>query len=163
MGGLVIYLFASLLLGTLLCFFGKKYIPFLFVTLSIVIFLAIITKFGFHLKSVLIAIVICLIICLIIRLVLRLGLFLIGAVCGVLLVVDFFPLPISSHTWVIAILAFLVGLCYAIWRDNFISLVIAYAGSSIILKPILFFVINLFYLQSFVYADGSVVTFLKLN
>lgn len=166
--GIVTYLLGSILVGTLICFWGKRlYFPFLAGAVFLIAAAVEIAKGGTDIKSLVIALIVGVLAAILAKFVYRFGAFLIGAVGGAalgLLVSFMLPDAALQYRWIlVAVLAIVASLCALRWGDVFIMLSTAYSGAGLIAAPVCFLALKWHSLQTFVYADGAISTMQHLN
>lgn len=168
MTGIFLYLLCSLLLGGIICFYGKK-LYFLvlpvFLCLGSVVFFS--TRFGSTGKWLGIGLVVGIVLALLARFIYKLGVFMLGAVAGFMigiLITNFLPNSMQNYSWIICIVSSLIiALLSVSWCDVFIMLSTALSGAKIIAGSICFLGVNLTSLTQFFYGDSIIGTMAHLG
>lgn len=163
-----IYLTVMMILGAVICFFGKRlYFPVMMLStflLSVSFFLE---KFGINWKGILLGTAVGIGLALLVRLVYKAGVFILGSFVGALLgllIGSFLPQSADTAKWIIAAVCMLaVGICAVKWCDLFIMFGTAVQGGSIVSSGLCFLILNARNIQQFVYADGAMSTISHLQ
>lgn len=166
--GIVTYLLGSVVLGTLICFWGKKlYFPFLMGTVFLLVTAAEVAKGGMNEKSLLLALAAGAAAAILAKAAYRFGAFLVGAAGGAtlgLLVSAILPAAALPYRGTIAAAAALItGVCAVRWCDIFLMVSTAYSGAVLIAAPLCFLAMKWNSLPDFVYADGALSTMQHLG
>lgn len=166
--GIITYLLGSVLLGTLICFRGKKlYFPFLLGTVFLFAAAAGIAKGGMSGKSLGIALAAGVLAMILAKAAYRFGVFLVGAAGGAelgMLLFSVIPDTAAQSRWIIVVVAAAIAaLCAVHWCDVIIMLSTAYSGASLIAGPVCFLALKWGSLPNFIYADGALSTMQHLG
>lgn len=143
MAGVVLYTAASLLVGCLSCFFGKRlYFPILMFTVWFTVMSAGLGLFGANWQVAAASAIAGLALALLARFLYKLGVFLLGCLLGAgagLLLASLLPSGGGSYRWAPALaLALVSGVCAVRWCGVFIMAATAYNGASAIATPLCF-------------------------
>jgi MFS family permease len=154
----LLYLFFSILLGFLSCFYGRR---FYFPVIMISLFLLSVSVFsGIYDggKGLLIGAIVGLILALLVRFVYKVGVFLCGAAVGLLVgsvISAFLPETTAAYSWaVIAAAALGLGICAVFWCETFIAIATAAGGASVAAPRICFLALNLTQLEDYAYSSA---------
>lgn len=166
--GIVAYLAFTVIVGTVVCFFGKKlYFPVIMFTAFAASLAFFMDKLGGQWKGVLLGTAVGIILALLVRFVYKAGVFLLGALGGSIFamsLIRFLPGSTGSFKWVILGACMLVfGLFTLTWCDVFIMFGTATQGGVLIVGSLCFLITNRGNLQQFVYADGFLSTISHLQ
>lgn len=164
--GIYLYLAAIALLGSVSCFFGKR---FYFQILAATIFTSVIgtalSWFELSWKTWMIAVLIAAAVSALALFLYRLGIFLLGGVLGAgigTLLASL--LPFGQHRWIpVTALALLMGICALKWCDVFIMAATAFHGGGLLVSALCFLCMEFHNMGSFIYADGLLATMANLN
>lgn len=163
-----IYLAVMMLIGAVICFFGKRlYFPMMMLStflLSVSFFLK---RFGMNWKGILLGAAVGIGLALLVRFVYKAGVFILGAFVGALLGLllgSLLPQSADTARWIIvAVFMLALGICAVKWCDFFIMFGTAVQGGSTIASGLCFLILNARNMQQFVYADGAVSTISHLQ
>lgn len=166
--GIIVYFLLSVLLGSLVCFYGRHiYLPVLGTVICLFTLGFCLSFYGENIKALLVAAGICALVVVALKFVFKAGMFLagslLGAVLGQLLTVAFPQIPGSLGWAVILVPALVVGICSAKWSETFLAVSTAFSGAFMITAPAVFLILQFRNLSSFVYADGTFSTMIHLH
>ncbi len=168
MTGIFIYLLCSLLLGGIICFYGKK-LYFLvlpvFLCLGSVVFFS--TRFGSTGKWLGIGLVVGIVLALLARFIYKLGVFMLGAVAGFMigiLITNFLPHNADTYSWIICIISSLIIAILSVkWCDFFIMISTALSGAQMMASSICFLAFNLTNLMQYIHVNSMISTMTSLG
>ena len=166
MAAILLYLFFSILLGCLVCFYGRQfYFPVIMASvflLSVFIFADVYEGS----KGLLIGAIVGLILALLVRFVYKVGVFLCGAALGFVVgtvISVFLPAATAEYSWaIIGGAALILGICAVFWCDTFVAIATAACGASVVAPRICFLALNLTQLEDYAY-NSAVTTMDRLQ
>lgn len=168
MSAIIVYLVIGILIGLLSCFCGRKcYYAILMSSVFIATLSGFITGMGANVKGIVLGCAVGLLLALISKFAYKAGLFLIGALTGLLIggiISTFLKDDASKYAWILILaIALIVGICTVKWSDFFIILSTSINGASIIATFGCFTLLNISKLPQFIYKDGFLATTENLN
>lgn len=166
--GIIAYLALCIIIGAIVCFYGKRlYFPIIMFSVFITSLAFSIGNFGMTAKGFLIGTAAGIVLALLSRYIYKVGVFLLGAFGGSIigmLLIGVLPESIGSFKWgILAFFALVFGICAVKWCPLFIILGTALQGGTMIAGGLSFLILNAAKLQQFVYADGVVSTVTHLQ
>ncbi|MBC8536210.1 hypothetical protein [Feifania hominis] len=167
MGAVIVYLLFHFAVGSVVCFFGRRlYFPVIMTELFLISLLVALDQLGAGARGFLTGAAVGILLALLARFLYKAGVFLCGALAGLLLgglLSALLPQGARQFTWlVILVCAVGIGVCAVLWCETFIALSTASQGAAMIAPSLCFLFVNFTGLSR--YAGGDTAgTFGRLN